>query len=999
LTPEQWTKVNSVWHAVLARAEGERAAAVVDLCAGDDTLRSDVESLLAHRAHASDAGFLSPAALSAVGRESLIGRFGQYAIQALIGAGGMGEVYRAHDTTLDRDVAIKIVPYLWLADPDRRVRFDREARLLAALNHANIGAIYGIEEHDGIRGLVLELVEGETLAERIDKYAKRRSERRGLPVTDALGIALQIADALEAAHERGIVHRDLKPTNIKITPEGRAKILDFGLGTAAREGESGPVLADNGPLKITGTRAGAVLGTVPYMSPEQARGEPVDRRTDIWAFGCVLYEILTGGRAFDGEDATEILSRVLQQDPDFTTLPADTPPIVRRMVQRCLERDRGKRLPHIAIARFQIEEAMAAPSTSADAPVRVSGHRFKQTLVLGLVIGTLAGLTIAWLGTPRETPAASPVTRLLLGVTPAEQIGGTEGRPTRPAFAVSPNGRTLVFSAVRANQRALYLRHLEQTDALPIPGTDGAESPFFSPDGRWVAYWVGGEIRKVPLTGEPAVRVSEAPQVFGASWGDDDRIVFSRAAGGLWEVPAAGGTPQALTVVNSERGELSHRLPHVLPGGDAILFTSTKHRFPRWDQTLISVYSRRTGVSKVLVEGGADARYVSTGHLVYVMEGVLFAAPFDLQRLEITGGPIGVVPDVMQAAYFRGQNADTGAAQFTISTTGTLVYLPGGIFRPAERSVVWVDRTGRSEPLPIAPRAFVTLRLSPDGQQIALSTFGRERDIWVYAPQRGTLSKLAAPGRNGVPIWTRNGERITYAAGTSGPDKLQWVRADSGGSSELLIHSEFNLVPGTWTPDGRQLLYYRETAGPTTNRPSTSVSSAPWIWVQDAAMKKPPTPIEGPMANAGGAELSSDGRWLAYHSTESGQLQVYVQAYPGPGRRYQVSADGGISPIWRADGRELFYVQPNVQTPPLGPIEARMMAVPVATQSAFTFGVPKELFAGRYEMNSPARAYDATADGQRFLLIQARERPPELITQMTVVQNWFEELKRLVPGN
>ena len=443
LTPEQWTKVNSVWHAVLARAEDERAAAIVDLCAGDDTLRSDVESLLAHRAHASDAGFLSPAALSAgvaVGRESLIGRFGQYAIQALIGAGGMGEVYRAHDTTLDRDVAIKIVPDLWLADPDRRVRFDREARLLAALNHPNIGAIYGIEEHDGIRGLVLELVEGETLAERIDKYATRRSKRRGLPLTDALSIALQIADALEAAHERGIVHRDLKPTNITITPEGRAKILDFGLAKAARESESGRALADNGPVKVSGTRAGAVLGTVPYMSPEQVRGEPVDRRTDVWAFGCVVYEILTGGRAFDGEDATEILSRVLQQDPDFTTLPADTPPIVRRMVQRCLERDRGKRLPHIAIARFQIEEAMAAPSTSADAPVRVSGHRFRQTLVLGLIIGTLAGLTIAWLSTPRETPAASLVTRLLLGVTPAEQIGGTEGRPTRPAFAVSPNG-------------------------------------------------------------------------------------------------------------------------------------------------------------------------------------------------------------------------------------------------------------------------------------------------------------------------------------------------------------------------------------------------------------------------------------------------------------------------------------------------------------------------------------------------------------------------------
>ena len=317
-----------------------------------------------------------------------------------------------------------------------------------------------------------------------------------------------------------------------------------------------------------------------------------------------------------------------------------------------------------------------------------------------------------------------------------------------------------------------------------IPGTEGAESPFFSPDGRWIAYFASGEIRKVPLTGGPSVRVSETPAVFGASWGDDGRIVFAHQAGGLWEVPAAGGgAPRTLTAVNSERGELSHRLPHVLPGGDAILFTITKNRFPRWDQTQIAVYSRRTGASSVLVDGGADARYVSTGHLVYVREGVLFAAPFDLQRIELTGGPVGVVTDVMQAAYFRGQNADTGAAQFAVSTTGTLVYLPGGTLRPPERSVISVDRSGRLEPLAIAPRAFVTLRLSPDGRQIALSTFGRDRDIWVYARKRGTLNRLSVPGRNGVPIWTRDGERITYAAGTSGPDNLEWVRADGGGSS------------------------------------------------------------------------------------------------------------------------------------------------------------------------------------------------------------------------
>jgi serine/threonine-protein kinase len=486
------------------------------------------------------------------------------------------------------------------------------------------------------------------------------------------------------------------------------------------------------------------------------------------------------------------------------------------------------------------------------------------------------------------------------------------------------------------------------------------------------------------------VRLSDAAQVLGASWDQADRIVFAGISGGLWEVSAAGGTPRTLTTVNREHGEVSHRLPHALPGGDGVAYTVTKNRFPRWDQTDIAVYSRRTGMSTVVVEGGADARYVSTGHLVFVREGVLLAAPFDPERLDVTGGQVGVAANVMQAAYPQGQPVDSGAGQFTISTTGTLVYVPGGTFPPAERSVMSIDRAGRSEVLPIMPRPFVTLRRSPDGQQIALSTFGRDRDVWVYALARGTLTRLPLPGRNSVPIWTPDGARITFAAaGTSGLDGLHWVRADGGGSPETLVSGEQHLVAGTWTPDAQELIYY--------GAPTELGSNVPLTWVQNIVSKGMPSPFTGLAANAGGVDVSPDGRWIAYQAGGPNQSQVYVQAYPGPGPRYQVSTDGGFSPIWRADGRELFYARRDGLQTGLRGLDVSMMAVSVAMQPTLAFGTPTSLFVGPYEMNAPARAYDVTADGQRFFLLQARERPPTVITQMVVVENWQEELKRLAP--
>jgi len=706
--------------------------------------------------------------------------------------------------------------------------------------------------------------------------------------------------------------------------------------------------------------------------------------------------MLTGRRAFDGTDATETLWRVVEADPDFSALAPDTPPVLHRLVRRCLDKDRGKRLSQIGIARFEIEETVALPTaTNLRQPIR---RYLVGTLALGMVIGALVALTFTALRARDQRVAARPVTRLLLPVTPAEQLGGLEGRPTRPAFAISPDGQSLVFSAERANQRSLYLRRFDASDATGIPDTDGAENPFFSPDGRWVGYWAGGEIRKVPLKGGSPVRVSDAPPLYGATWGDDDRIVFSPGTDGLWEVPADGGTAVPLTRLNKERGEVSHRLPYVLPGGDAVIFTVLRHRLPRWDQTQVFVYSRRTGISKMLIDGGADARYVSTRHLLYVREGVLLAARFDPESLEVRGGPVGVVDDVMQSAYFQSRTWDIGAAQVSLSATGTLVYLPGGVFQPEERSIVSVDRTGRSETLPISPGPYATLRLSPNNQYIALSTFGRDKDLWVYTRKHATLDKLSVPGRSTAPIWTPDSERITYAAGTGGPDNLSSVRADGSGSSELLVQRDEMLVPAKWAPDGRRLFFYRIPAGVTAISSWATPSDAPRIWVHDQTSQNSATEIAGTSANAGGLDVSPDGRWIAYFSDESGRPQVYVQAYPGPAPRYQLSSSGGVSPIWSADGRELFYIQTEAPLP-LEIVDVKMMAMPVSLQPSFTFGRPKVLFAGRYAMNNPARPFDVTSDGQHFLLIHSRERSPEVITQITVVQNWVEELKRLVPWN
>jgi serine/threonine-protein kinase len=909
-------------------------------------------------------------------------RVGRYEIIAALGAGGMGEVYRARDAQIGRDVALKVLPEAFASDPERIVRFEREAQVLGSLNHQNIAAIYGIESG----ALVLELVEGPTLADLIATGP--------LPIPDALSIARQICDALKAAHARGIVHRDLKPANIKVRGDGSVKVLDFGLAKAI----AGPPRDDSGSGEtITSpavvSRVGVIVGTAAYMSPEQARGKSIDERSDIWAFGCVLFEMLTGRRAFEGDGVTDTLSRVLQQAPDWAALPSRTPTTIHRLLLACLEKDPNKRLSPIAVAAFQLDEAMAAGSAATVGPAWTRRRSISVATMAALAGGAIAGAAIIWSVAPRSATPELPVTRLLMPLLPADQLGGNEGRPARTAIALSPDGRTVVFSAVQKNQRLLYKRALDQSAATPMPGTDGAVHPFFSPGGDWIGFFAAGEIKRIPLAGGPPVVVAATPTFFGASWGDDDVIVFARTGGGLWEVPAGGGTAMRRTETDTAAGEISHRLPFVLPGGDAVLYTVTHNRFPRWDETQVWLHSRRAGKPKLVLEGGADARYVSSGHLLYAKEGALLAVPFDLQRLDVSGNPVGI-GTVMQAAYVAGQLADSGAMQASVSRNGTLAYIDGGVHPSPEYTVLQVDRSGRQRALPVPPQPFRTLRVSPDGTQLALGTVGRDRGTWLYNFERQALTKLAASGRSVGPVWTPDGQRITYASSAKGPDSLQWIRADGGGSAEPLVRSTSNLVPGSWSPGGRQLLYYAigaDAGGPPQSGPS--------IWWIDVSAKGEPVRLSPAAATAGSADVSPDGKWIAYHSTESGALQVYVEAFPGPGPRLQVSIDNGGAPVWRRDGRELFYVRataPN-QQPEAGEADVEIMSVTVAAGPTPTFGKPRPLFAGRYSMNAPARGYDVAPDGEHFIMMQLRKRPPDVITAVTVVQNWIEELKRTTP--
>jgi Tol biopolymer transport system component len=912
-------------------------------------------------------------------------RLGAYDVLALIGAGGMGEVYRAKDSRLHREVALKVLPDLWASDPDRLARFEREARLVASLNHPNIAAIHGLEDVDGTRILVLELVEGETLADRL-----ARSEDRALPntgsagvstpaitVEDALTIAIQIADALEAAHEKGVIHRDLKPANIKITPEGKVKVLDFGLAKAL-EGEGAAADVSQSPtLSFAATRMGVILGTAAYMSPEQAKGRTVDKRTDIWAFGCVLYEMLAGRPAFPGDDVSEILASVLKSPPALDLLPADIHPKVRDVLGRCLEKDSKKRFRDIGDVRCELEQVLADPrgtlippaAGGSQSPPRPMLPWFVTAAVLAAIV---AGAAVWYLKPEVAEPA--PIARFNY-VLPQDQVFRSTGRPV---VALSPDGRHFVYNTMGG----LYLRSMDAPNARLIPGTEeNLSNPFFSPDGQWIAFFsfADSQLKKVPIAGGTPVALGAATNPFDAIWEADNTIVFGQPEG-IMRVSANGGTPELL--VATGKNEQVHG-PRMLPGGQWVLFTiSRSSGLTRWNVAEIVAQSLASGERKVLWRGGGDARYVPTGHLVYSLDDTLFALPFDLDRLEVTGGPVPMVAGLQRPIS---PATSTATAHYGLSDRGTLIYVAGASVATQARDLVWVDRQGAATPVLEQPAEYRIPRISPDGQRIAVViNEGGNEDIWIIEPDRGVRTRLTSdPAREIYPLWTRDSARITFTSSRGGAQTLYWMPADGSGTAEPLTKSGRNPGANSWSPDGKTLALHEGSITGTGNYD---------LWTM--TLGNDPAPFLATPFRERGAAFSPDGRWLAYSSDESGRDEVYVQPYPGPGGKVTISNGGGRSPLWSAGGRELLYRNGN-----------RMMAVAAETSPRFHAGVPRLLFEGNFAPeNSGAGAndYDVSADGQRFLMLRpvvsdTSGEPPR--PQINIVLNWFEDLKRLAPVN
>jgi serine/threonine-protein kinase len=992
MTPERWDQVQELYHAARACAEADRTEFLANACGGDVGLQREVQALLDQRVSTgSFVDFLGGPALAQlrdVATEDLTGRqLGNYRVLSLLGRGGMGEVYRVRDGKLGRDVAIKILPRGFTSDPERLARFEREARVLAALNHPHIAAIYGFEELDGLRALVLELVEGETLAEHMAGGSGtgsrlRKSDvvlgrgRTGLPMTEALAIARQIAEALDAAYEKGIVHRDLKPANIKITPDGVVKVLDFGLAKAARPDDASA--ASQAPtMTIGATRDGLILGTVAYMSPEQARGQDVDKRTDIWAFGCVLFEMLTGRAAFPGETLSDIIASILTLEPDWRALPADTPAPIRTLLRRCLEKDPRRRLSHISLAVLEIDDALLSPPPPV-APARAVRTWMPVLVSACIIVAAAAGLVV-W----RLTSAV--VTRASTAHFVISLPAGLQLDLQSPAIALSADGSRLAYVARSGSAPPqVYIRSIDSPEARPLPGTEDAASPFFSPDGQWLGFLAPGKLGKVSVSdGRLLIVHTERPGADGpfggGTWGTDDTIVLGSFLGDLRHVAAAGGTPQLLrNTLNAQNGLIAARWPQFLPGANEVLF-SAGEAGGTWINPQLGIYSLRTGERRDLPQGGTFPRYSPTGHLLYVQNGTLIAAPFDPGRLEVTGAPVRVVEGLIQLR--------SGGAQYSFSENGTLIYAQGfvtpmgpttGTVIALPESLVWVDRKGAEQAIPAALQPFTYPRLSPDGQRIGVTVAELGgRQVWVYDLTRETLTRVTFEGANNTsPIWTPDGKRLVFGSGS--PANLFWQAADGSDQPERLTTSQYPQSPTSRSSDGRFLAFREQT--PTTGND---------IWVLRLSDRTAEPFLRTPFSESSPI-FSPDGRWLAYHSdeSESGRDEVYVRPYPGPGSKWQISTGGGMEAVWNPNGRELFYRNGN-----------KMMAVDIMTQPDFSSGKPKVLFEGPYVPTPTSLPnYDVSPDGQRFLMLKAVEQQ-QAATQIHVILNWDQELKRLVPTN
>ena len=850
----------------------------------------------------------------------------------------------------ERSAASSYLPEAFAYDPDRLARFQREAQVLASLNHPGIAAIYGLEDSGHTKALVLELVEGPTLADRI--------KRGPIPLDEALPIAKQIAEALEAAHEAGVIHRDLKPANIKVRDDGTVKVLDFGLAKAFQPDANDPNLSQSPTISLTAaaTQMGMVIGTAAYMAPEQASGKVVDKRADVWAFGVVLYEMLTGTRPFVGDDVSQTLAHVIAIAPDWSTLPDTLPPVLRNFLRGCLEKNPKQRVGDIRDVRLAMEgvfepNAVAQPVASDLGPA--AWQRPAVVAVVVLLVAIVGGFTTWSLGP--DAVETQGVGRFSIALSEEQQLT----RPGRNLVAVSPDGAQIVYVA----NGQLYLRNLHELSARPIPGTaQDPMSPFFSPDGESIGFVsaVDRQLKRVSTVGGtpiPLCEVVDAP--FGASWGPDDTIVFGQGRG-VMRVSAKGGVPEL--VVEADEGEQIYG-PEFFPDGRSLLFTATSAAGEtRWDQAEITVQSLDSGERRVVLTGGSDARYVATGHLLFAFENTLFATAFDLSTLQTYGRPVPVVEDVRRATS---PGLSTASANYGISRNGMLVYLPAPI---TSHGLAWVDRAGQVV-TPLLSGQFVTTpRLSPQGTQVAFRDVGTG-DVWIWNTERDSRTRLTETATfNSHPVWSPDGATVAFASIRGGRLQIYSRPVDLSQETEPLLPTDTRGIPGAWTPDGRTLVYQ-------------DYSSDRDIWMRSAGAD--PAPFLATSFNEYAPRLSHDGKWLAYISDQAGEEQVYVQAFPEGGPVIPISTGRGREAVWSRDSSELFYRSGN-----------QMWVVDVETGPAFAAATPRLLFEAAYAREVAGLGvpnYDVSLDGQKFLMVQPAD------ATLVVVQNWFEELKRLVP--
>jgi len=935
-----------ILQSALDRAPGERARYLDEACAGDAALRAEVERRLDQAQREVDdlpsVGTMTGPVRHATGSERSGQRLyavgesvEQYEILGRLGRGGMGEVYRAKDRKLGRQVAIKILG----ADSSAASfleRFRREAKVLAALNHPNVAAIYDLVLVQDRPHLVLELVEGETLEQRLS---------RGAPsVEEVVAISMQVAQALAEAHRKGIVHRDLKPANVKIDAQGVVKVLDFGLAKSQPEATDAPTGDAPDDQDSFRTEIGVLLGTASYMSPEQARGEPVDKRTDIWAFGCVLYEMLSGRKAFRAKGAPETLASVLRDEVDWTALPPATPAGLRRLLRRCLHKDRRRRLQDMGDVQIELDEALSEERPEASPRGNTTPSRgFVVVVALaGLVATTLVG----WLTgrAPRARPGV--LVRALVPLAPAPSPAGRD----HVVAALSPDGTQLVYTASSAGVERLYSRPMSGREAVPLTGTEGARGPFFSPDGRWIAFAAGGQLVKVPAKGGTPAPLCAAEAYRGGSWGADEQIVFADRAG-LWRVAAAGGARQALTSLGPAQG-VEHVDPLVLPGTQVVLFTVWTGSL---DSAWIVALDRRTGEQRRWFRG-LTPRLVAPSRLVFARSGSLWMARLADDGARVMGDPVAIPEDV--------QISWGGTAQFAVAGDGTLVYFPRGIGK--RRRLVLVDRQGEARDLLLDQRDFAWPRWSPDGRRLAVHAEG---DIWVYDVERSVRSRLTHTGDNIIPTWTRDGRKIAFASGRGGPYSLYWKGIDQTTEPSLLWEDGHRQYPGSWSPHDRQLAFYEL-------RPSTA---------RDILLLAPggePVPFLATEFEERAPAFSPDGRWLAYVSDETGRDEIHVQPYPPTGEKWTLSSAGGTEPIWPNQGGELLYRH-----------QRAVFSVRVAAGGPVPFERPRKLFDGEYELD-PGRGmgipnFDATPDGRHLVMVESARG--DAASGVQLVLNWRDQ--------